>query len=647
MPHPHATLPLVCICLAALTCRAVEPNVRFPEGAGVPDVTEPPYNARGDGVADDTAPLQRALSDNHKLIYLPNGTYLISATLRWGPDEKRQVLQGQSSTGTIVRLRDNAPAFQNPASPRPMVWTGKNPAQRFRNGLRNLTLDVGLSNPGAIGAQFVANNQGGMEYVTFRDRSGVGVIGLDLGYTDEQGPCLLKHVTVEGFAVGISLKHAVDSVTAEHLLLAGQREVGIRNEGQVLSIRGLTSRNAVSAIENGGASLLTLLDSELAGEAAAATLPAIRNSAGLFARNVRSPGYARAVENSAGHGRNAEGPAVDEFVSHPPLSLFPSPPRSLRLPIRETPEVEWDPPGQWANVLNFGEPVQLVLKRTSDGRKFDFADWTPALQKAIDAGAATIYFPCGKGTFGLFGKIYLRGNVRRIIGLENTGATLVASTKSKSMFADEFCPSFVLQDGTSPVVVIERFDTWYTPFSFVQESARTLVVRSLSFHDVQTMAGGGDVFLEDCRAKQLVIRPGARVWARQVNPEGGEEPRLDVQGGDLWILGLKTEGDATIGGVGPGGRLEVAGGFIYANKNDLWPKQMFVNRGGSLTATVGEWVTRRDGPFNILVEERDGVKRVIERRTVYRRGTGSLVPLLVSYRHPADTSPQAADGRDR
>jgi hypothetical protein len=62
-------------------------NIVFPDDAGVIDVTRPPYNARGDGRTDDTAAIQKALTDNaleNRIIYLPNGTYRISNTLRFG-----------------------------------------------------------------------------------------------------------------------------------------------------------------------------------------------------------------------------------------------------------------------------------------------------------------------------------------------------------------------------------------------------------------------------------------------------------------------------------------------------------------------------------------------------------------------------------
>ncbi len=610
-----------------------ETNIVFPKDAKVPSVID--YGATPDDDTDDTAAFQKALVENHKLIYVPDGRYLISETLRWGKGQKRQVLQGQSQSKTIIQLVDNAKAFQNIEWPQPMLWTGKAPAQRFRNGIHNLTIDIGMGNPGAIPARFIANNQGGIEFVTFRDRSGVGPIGLDLGYTDEQGPCLIKGVVVEGFDVGVSVAHAVDSVTIEHMTLRNQRTVGIRNIGQVLNIRGLKSENEVPAIQLNGASLVTLLDSELTGKGEAQKGPAIINDAAIFARNVKTPGYALAIKNNKGHGKDATGNTVEEFVSHDVLSLFDSPKKSLNLPIKETPDIAWEPVEKWVSVAAFGPAEEVTLVRNGDGKKFKVGNWAPALQRAIDSGATTIYFPCDMNDYGLFGPIHLRNNVQRIIGLETTPYKMVASTHVKSMFPDEFTPTFILDEGTAPAVVIERFDTWYTPFDFTQNSQRSLVVHSLSFHGLQTKENGGDVFLEDLRAKQIVVKKGAHVWARQINPEGAEEPRVLVDGGNMWVLGLKTEDDNTIAIVDNGGKLEVAGGFIYANKDNLWPKQMFINRGGSLTATVGEWVTKRDSPFNILIQTRDGEERLMARKTIYGRGTGSLVPLLVSYPAPA------------
>lgn len=92
-------------------------NIVFPRDSGIVDVTQAPYRAKGDGITDDTAAIQRAFDtnpDRGAIIYLPNGVYLISNTIGWPGNDSQQrntVLQGQSREGTILKLRDNCPGY--------------------------------------------------------------------------------------------------------------------------------------------------------------------------------------------------------------------------------------------------------------------------------------------------------------------------------------------------------------------------------------------------------------------------------------------------------------------------------------------------------------------------------------------------------
>ncbi len=144
-------------------------NIVYPADAGVVDVTKAPYLAKGDGRADDTTAIQKALNDHPSqgaIIYLPNGVYVLSDTLHWphgadpGGEEKETVLQGQSRAGTVLTLRDERPGFGSAGRPRAVINTGRAPAQRFGNEVHNLTVDTGAGNPGACGLQFIAKTRG-------------------------------------------------------------------------------------------------------------------------------------------------------------------------------------------------------------------------------------------------------------------------------------------------------------------------------------------------------------------------------------------------------------------------------------------------------------------------------------------------------
>ena len=146
---------LALLALLPLPAYPVEP-ITFPRDGGILDVTE--FGAVPNDGKDDTVAIQAALEkypNGNRIVYLPPGVYEVSDTLKWGGTnagnaQKRTILQGAGESLSILRLPANSPGFTNPKQPKPLVWTGRKPAQRFRNAVRDLTLDVGSGNPGAI-----------------------------------------------------------------------------------------------------------------------------------------------------------------------------------------------------------------------------------------------------------------------------------------------------------------------------------------------------------------------------------------------------------------------------------------------------------------------------------------------------------------
>ncbi len=563
-------------------------NIVYPADAGVVDVTRPPYNAKGDGVHDDTAAIQKALSDHPNqgaIIYLPNGIYLVSDTLRWphgrgdGDEEKNTGIQGQSRGGAVLKLKDACSGFASSRRPKPVIWTGSAPAQRFGNEVRNLTIDTGAGNPGACGLQFIASNQGGVYDVSIVSGDGQGVCGLDMGYTDEQGPCLIKNVKVTGFDTGVRVATSVASETFEHIELAHQNRVGLRNDGQPCTVRGLVSLNAVTAIHAAGG-FTTLVGCDLKGRAGASDRPAVVSEAGAAIFDLKTTGYRVAIRR--GDSTSVKGPNVTRWLSKPASSLFASPDGDLRLPVRETPVVPWDDPSAWARPATMGAE-----------------DDAPAIQKAIDSGATTVYLP--RGAYRIGTTIVIRGKVRRIVGCRawlEVGDPLSRDAK----------PLFRFADGAAPVVVIEGLATGFSggPYWFVEhDSFRTLVLRRLMINFQAAEAyrtgphGSGDLFIEDVVGRYFRFRR-QKVWARQFNPEG-DGVHIENDGGTVWVLGLKTEGGGPLLDARGGSSTEILGGLSYT-VGDSERAPMFVLRDSRAAISFSE-VCYTGKPMPIVVRE--------------------------------------------
>ncbi len=578
-------------------------NIVFPPDAGIVDVTRAPYLAKGDGVADDTAAIQKALDDHPNrgaIIYLPNGVYKVSDTLKWpagdsgpGDDMKHTIMQGQSRAGTVIKLNDNNPSYQNARKRKAVIWTGQAPAQRFGNEIQNLTVDTGINNAGACGIQFIANNHGGVYNVTVQSGDGKGAIGFDMGYTDEQGPCLIKNLKVLGFDTGVYTATGVASETLEHITVQHQNKAGFRNDGQPCTVRGLRSLNEVPAfVASSGFSVL--VDADLQGTGAAKSQPAIIVESAFMGRNIKTRGYATAVLNRTSSKRDVTGPNIEQFLSKPAVSLTGTAGDGLRLPVRETPEVLWDDLKHWISPLAFGAKTD------------DTQDDSDAIQRAIDAGQTTVYLP--RGSYQIGKTITIRGNVRRIIGCK-AWLNLADSLRAQNV------PVFRFAEGAQPVVVLEGINTDYSsgPFCFIENSAtRILVLRRLgiNFQGAEAYRGNsrGTVFLEDVVGRYFRFK-NQTVWARQFNPEG-DGTHIVNDGGTMWILGLKTEGYGTLLETKNGGRSEVLGGLCYT-VGDERQEPMFVVDNAQASVSMVE-INFTGKPFETIVREtHNGDTRVL------------------------------------
>lgn len=586
------------------------PAQRFPAGSGVINVRLAPYHAKGDGTTDDTAALQKAIDDwqgSGRTIYLPAGTYMVCKPLRYTPAKGHGYnnLCGDGPTRTILKLRDDT--FTTADKPLPVLTLGFNGmpdgkgvhADWFNNNVGEFQVDTGKGNPGAIGLQYYSNNAGALRNVNLRSGDGQGAIGLDLGYADQNGPCLVKNIDIDGFAVGVSTGATVNSQTAEFVTVRRCTKVGWENRGQCLAVRGLkvsgTGAGFTSAF-----GVVCLIDSEFShtGNSDGA---AITTHETLFARNITTRGYKTSIDNKRPKDNptpNAVGPNVSEWVSTPPVTLFPiEQPRSLNLLIKETPTVEWGNPEEWVNVRSF--------------RELSDPDDSAALQRAIDSGATTIYFPCGSSLY--FGKpVVVRGNVQRIIGMFAN----VHGVKGDAQWqiGNDGPATVVLQDCRGPLTIDHA-------------APRTLVVQNGQGMG-GTLTGGGEVFLDNVVADWDFHKGHA--WARQFNNER-EGTHITNSGATLWILGLKTERGGTLIETKTGGTTEVLGGLCYTTtKGKLAP--MFVSTDAKVSYVLGEVCYSRD-PYTRFVEQRRGKEtKTLERGQVPLRPAflgGGQIPLFV------------------
>ncbi|MCF6226190.1 MAG: glycoside hydrolase family 55 protein [Xanthomonadales bacterium] len=450
------------------------------------------------------------------------------------------------------------------------------------------------------------------------------------------GPGLIKNVRIEGFDYGIYVLHRQTSMTFENITLQNQKVAGIYNRDNILSIRGLSSINEVPVIQNLGLyGLVTVLDGDFSGGLPSQSAIENANGSILYARNIVTSGYQSAIKNN---GQVIPGTTQHEFVSDPVLSLFPSPAMSLHLPIEDTPTVPHDPIENWVSVVDHG--VDGVKKADPNDRENDD---TAAIQAAMDSGAATIYFPQSTNNQGYYlvkDTITVGPKVRRIVGLN---ASVGIDWNHSFGDASNPKPIFRFEEGEHDVVVFEDFSYWgkndaaanASPKYFVSyehASSKTLVIKDSTDRGFRNTRGAGKLFVEGVvSVKPWVFTYPQQVWLRQFNPEG-VGTQITNNGGDLWILGLKTERPSTVIETTAGGKTELLGGMIIPVEAASPDAVGFINNESSHSLIYAVNAELFAANYEIQIEEtRNGVTKRKYRGDVPSRADGSKVALYTGY----------------
>ncbi|MCC5844541.1 MAG: hypothetical protein JJU05_09840 [Verrucomicrobia bacterium] len=610
--------------------RSERMEIVFPEGAfrenGGPviDITRPPFNAKGDGVTDDTRAFIDALNflrdelaearrrahhpyaGRHSwTLYLPSGTYLVSDTLVHDGELRHGFcflrLVGQDRENTVIRLRDNSPGFGPGQEKAVLPWT-KLPAQgniMWGNQARNFTIDTGSGNPGAVGMTFMGANACSLDNITIRSGDGRGFIGLDFPWWSVQGH--FTDITVEGFDHSIRFTDSREiQPVLEHLTLRNPRVSGIAVQAPAaVSIRKLDFTGDVPAVHvTGEGTHLVMIESRIRGVSEGLEAINVENAGDnhTFLRDIEVENFVVSLLESE---REILEGNIEEYVSGEVIAWRATPPRSLRLPAEDAPLVPWESnPEQWASPEHFeGSEAERI-------------------QAALDSGKPAVYFP---KSYREGGRFTIPATVRQIDFLhldEVRGAFVVNEASEEPLWIEH-------SQRRLPIVIRARRDV-HQRFGSSRTRVETEEPVILHFQNLAVLTGGHE---------DAFCPPNVRIYARSINDEDRNRPNYVVNGGLLWVLGYKTEAHRESFMVKNGGLLEVLGGYRnHAGTGDQGIPLLH-NRDGHVSLVATTYMARayREAVWDDTSDTPGRWRRDVF--PVRRSGHGGnyFIPLFVSF----------------
>lgn len=130
--------------------------------------------AKGDGITDDTRAIQAAI-DKYPVIYVPQGSYRITGTIKLKPNT---ILIGLHPLATNFALKENAPKFSGFGPPQPILESSQGGA----NIITGIGLYAGESNYRAVACKWTAGERSMIDDVKFIGGHGTMRPGLKVAW---------------------------------------------------------------------------------------------------------------------------------------------------------------------------------------------------------------------------------------------------------------------------------------------------------------------------------------------------------------------------------------------------------------------------------------------------------------------------------
>lgn len=595
---------------------------------------------------------------NPTTLYFQDGDYVFDDQLE-GDAHVR--IRGQSRNGTRLILRARAAGFDRPAQPRPFIRVGHGRHDTYGNYLSDFTVTIREGNPGATALQYTGHNCSGLARITVRDEANTARIGFLFGrYPGEPGDrqdtitavgffgC--ADLKAEGFATGIHVRGKnAELLSLKSVRLSNQREQAIYHDHlwAVFSLHDVVSDQA------GDVPGLVLDDTYLANTLSfvdvafdnrqRSQVPAVRitvskrretNRANIFLHRAQiSSNYARGVEvngrlldglSETGTGTiqqfaqaAVEGPkyvgAIYRTDFDQDQRFIPIPPNPLRYNLVERAE-------DWAEIPDGASPEQI--------------------QAAFNSGKRAVY---------------IGRNADRTATVHWKKPVVIPSTVDvfdgqfmNAKYADSEAGSpdvYLLRvpgRPTDPPLHIRNFSgdgargdgqrRWMT---ISIEGGRTVVLQNTWVSAVRTEGAPGVLLVDNLLANQVLIAPGWRLWARDVNLENlkaavpnhaGERVAVVLdfgEGAEGFVNGMKTEANQPPFGIIRADRracVSMLGHYATAHRS-LESVRYLRTRDARVTVAGTYCAEGGENNYPSTIEETRGT----ETRTLFPGGLGASV----------------------